>query len=105
MDVSDIFYFFFVRGRGRGSPRRQEGGIGFFIPGGGGGVPRGGRAEGPGGCLRRFGGGGGEMFFFFFFFGVETSTKNCFLGSRLVVCRRGEISKACECNTCRGDQT
>ena len=49
VDVSDIFKFFSARGRGRGSPRRQEGwGIGSFakIPGGGGGFPGGGAGAG-----------------------------------------------------------
>ena len=52
-----FIFFFFCSGRGRGSPRRQEGAIGLIlkIPGGGGGFPRGGGAEGPGGCLRRIG--------------------------------------------------
>ena len=43
MDVSDIFYFFSARVRGRGSPRRHEGGGGqFFIENPMGGVSRGG---------------------------------------------------------------
>ena len=51
------FLFFSVRGGGRGSSRRQEGGGDRFllkIPGGEG-CPRGERAEGLGGCLRRIG--------------------------------------------------
>ena len=63
VDVSDISIFF-CSGRGRGSPRRQEGrGDRFFIENPRrGGVPGGGGAKGPGGCLRRIGeilGGGG----------------------------------------------
>ena len=63
VDVSDIFYFFSARGRGRGSSRRQEegGGSTFYKKsqeGGGslGWVGAGG--EGPGGCLRGIRGGG-----------------------------------------------
>ena len=58
MGVFDIFDFFSARGRGEGSPRRQEGGgIGFVLKiTGGGGVSRTG-AEGLGGS-----GGIGEFF-------------------------------------------
>ena len=63
MDVSDIFYFF-CSGKGRESPRRQEGvgGVDFLlkIPEGGcfqGGGPRG--REGLCGKLENLGGGGG----------------------------------------------
>ena len=45
MDVSDIFYFFSARGRGRGSPGRQGGGVVRFVienPRRGGGSPGGG---------------------------------------------------------------
>ena len=63
-DVSDIFYFFFAWGRGRGSPGRQGGGGSVFllkIPGeGGGGVSKGGGREEAGKvCLRGIWGGGG----------------------------------------------
>ena len=67
MDVSDIFNFFSARRRGKGSPRRREGGERFFCtknPRRG--VSRAGGAggEGPGGCLRGFWGGGVAKFFF-----------------------------------------
>ena len=70
MDVSDIFYFFSVRGGWRGSPRCQQrgsvlllkipGGRGVFREGGGG------RGAGRGVCgeLGNFGGGGGAKYFF-----------------------------------------
>ena len=61
VDVSDIFIFS-VRGRGLGSPRLREGrGSGFLFKIPRGGSPRrGGRDEGPGGCLWEFGWGGGK---------------------------------------------
>ena len=48
------FFFFSVRGGGRGVRGARRGGIGFLfkVPGGGGGFPGGGGAEGPGGCLQ-----------------------------------------------------
>ena len=64
MDVSDIFYFFSARRRGRGSLSRQEGGVvGFFVienprTGGGGLLGEGGGARGREGVCREFGGGG-----------------------------------------------
>ena len=67
VDVSDIFYFFLVGGRGGGTDTLGEGGGGrFFIENpGGGGLRRAGEAGGgargwrvPGVC-REFGGGGG----------------------------------------------
>ena len=66
VDVSDIFYFF-CSGRGRGSPRRREGGVGFYGKSQEGGVSGGGGPEGPEGCLRRIGDfflGGGPKYFF-----------------------------------------
>ena len=55
VDVSDILLFLFpARGRGRGSPRRQEGAGGRFCiekPRGGGSPRGGGGARGPGGSL------------------------------------------------------
>ena len=76
------FLFFLLGGAEKGSPRRREGGVRFYIksprrgglPGGWG---RGG--EGLGGCLRGIweGGGGGAKFFFF---GAEIPAKLfCFL--------------------------
>ena len=67
VDVSDILYIFFPRGRGRGSSRRQEGrGGGWFsieIPRRGASQERGGvGGDGLGGCLRGISGGG--LFFF-----------------------------------------
>ena len=68
VDVSDIFNFFSARGRGRGSPRRREGGGNFLlkIPGGGGGSPgwvgAGGRGAGRV-FAGNFGGGGAKYFF------------------------------------------
>ena len=60
VDVSDI-YIFSARGRGRGSPRRQEGaGSVFFL-------------KIPGGSAGNFGGGGLNIFL-----GAEIPNKNCF---------------------------
>ena len=54
--ISFRIFIFFVRGGGRGSPRRQEGGDRFSLKiFGGGGFPGGGGAERPGGCLQRIG--------------------------------------------------
>ena len=70
MNVSDIFFIFSARGRGRGSLRRREGGGGFglFIENPRrGGVSSGRGAEGPGRFMRQigaFGGGGGLNIFF-----------------------------------------
>ena len=67
VDVSNIFYLFSVRGRGRGSPRRQEGaGVGFYWKSqeGVGGFPRERGGGGGGGCLRG-NLGGGELNIFF----------------------------------------
>ena len=76
MDVSDIFYFFFVRGRGRGSSRHKEGAGGrVFIENprrGGGSRSRGGRGRGAWRVsVRNLGGGGLNIFF-----GAEIPTKN-----------------------------
>ena len=69
VDVSDIFYFFSARQRGKGEceapggggaisyGKSQEGGSPGWVGAGG---------EGPGGCLWGIGGGGGGLFFFFF---------------------------------------
>ena len=70
VDVSDIFYFFSVRGGGRGSPRRREGrggGSFFYIENpGGGGSPGGEGPRGWEGVCSEFGnlGGGGVNIFF-----------------------------------------
>ena len=69
VDVTDIFYFFFALGRGRGSPRRGEGGNGFLlkISGGGGVSWAGGGLGGGRGAgrvfARNWGGGGLNIFF------------------------------------------
>ena len=84
MDISDIFYFFSARERGRGRPGQQGGGgVGFLlkIPAKGVGT-RGGRE----GVCGEFGGGGGGLNIFFR--GAETPTKkepnqlkmSCFIG-------------------------
>ena len=62
VDVSNIFYFS-ARGKGKGSPRRQEGwGVGFLLKiprGGGGSSRRRGGAKGQKGVAGNLGGGGG----------------------------------------------
>ena len=66
MGFSDIFYFFFARGRGRVTPVRQRGGGSVFIenPRGGGSPKRGGGAgRGWEGVCGEFGGGGAKYFF------------------------------------------
>ena len=66
-DVSDIFYFFFCSGRGKGESRRWRAvGDRFFIEKPRRGALRTGGAEGPGGCLQRIGelGEGGLNIFF-----------------------------------------
>ena len=66
MDVSDIFYIFSAWQRGKGSPRRREGG-GIFIENPSRGVCRaGGAGLGGRGAERLFAGylGGGAKFFF-----------------------------------------
>ena len=68
MDGLGYFDFFLARGRGRGSPRRQEGaGVRFFIEN-----PRegGGRGEGREGVGEEFGGGRLNIYF-----GAEIPTK------------------------------
>ena len=65
MDVSD-FFIFSARGRGRGSPRRQEGeAVGFLLKSQeGGGLARGERvASGREGVCRNLGGAGVNFFF------------------------------------------
>ena len=68
VDVSDIFYFFSARGRGRGSPGRR-GGFLLKIPWKGG-SPKGGGGLREGVCWE-LGGGGAK----YFFWGAEMSTK------------------------------
>ena len=62
-------FFLFLLGGGEGGFRcARRGGLSFFcwkVPGGGGCLRRGGRGEGPGGCLWGILGGGGANFFFF----------------------------------------
>ena len=73
VDVSDIFFFFSARGRGKGSPRHREGGTIFIENPRKGGVSRagGGRgARGWEGVCGEFGKGGQ-----IFFFGAEFPTK------------------------------
>ena len=68
MDVSDIFYFFPVRGGGRGSPRRRDGGgvdFSLKIPGRGGGLQEGrGREAGRVSAANLGIGRGGPKYFF-----------------------------------------
>ena len=66
MVVSDIFNFFPARGRGRGSPRRRQGGERVFTKNArrGGGSPGGwGGARGREGVCEKFGGGVAKYFF------------------------------------------